>query len=719
MSNPVFNPRNNYKQHVHLAIHRDIVRAFISQKKPLNHNFCIDKLVKLLECYLQITNQNLQSLNDGNFEPLIARFTAAIASSRLANLGKSRKHYYYKTLEEALIQIAPGRPWNTIINDAKSCDVLISGFLGFDLNQEAVEVWHGWTCMSRGGGLWHCDLYPIYQNFGLKFTRQLHRAIADWASLNAKTSTAIAMFSKFIGELPNNICPTDLHDNEYATSLLFDFYKNYLETQHTNGVTANYFTRDWSMNFHKFYYNNLVPSGIICKIQHPLPKPQVKKILGRHTNLKTDEAGNYLKVKLLTQLPNNLPREEDFRPYAERVLSDTQLMVEWAHNEIKFTWRRFMRFQRLLRASDDKLYELGLSSSERSAIRKFKTYGFIPTVEQEADTWFPDKLETGRLLTLPTSRTLLPFCAALVAECPRITPSFLENLEILSPSGEFTGYFPDSSILVGMKPRRGVTNAQQPIRLTPKATEIVEQIIKLTKPLREYLKTQGDPSYRYLLLECARGFGYPKRIRKLTQATWSPKVRVSISRKLQSKGVSEAAADQLAHQFTLPALRASTAVSIYIRTGNLTEVANALGHKALDTVLLEHYIPKSLKEWVQENRVRGVQEAIVAEAMRDSKYQLEASNFDTLDELNSYLREHSIEFPTSNESTPQESSRVIFGLSNKLLEDLQKLPDPCSLGDQEQITGPRLFGLLEEHLRQNKDYRPDLHALLTESKKQE
>lgn len=292
-------------------------------------------------------------------------------------------------------------------------------------------------------------------------------------------------------------------------------------------------------------------------------------------------------------------------------------------------------------------------------------------------------------LGLPVTGTLLPHCVLLIASHPIITPSFLENFELFDKHAHRTGLVRGDRcyLLNGTKSRNGPRKGQQIIPLNDETARIVLQIIVLTNPLRKYLRDRGDDSWRYLLLSCKSGFGYPTRIRNISTDTSDNHRLVSLANSLGNTcDLPYENCLEYVRRFSLSALRASAGVLIYLETRDARRMAEALGHSEYSPALLARYLPEPVLAFFQERWIRIFQSGIIVEALKDSKYLLEASSFSSMAQLDEFLKSHALKSlskhliesasPTSGYSDEKSSANeVVIGVSTGILTTLLSVRD--------------------------------------------
>lgn len=95
-------------------------------------------------------------------------------------------------------------------------------------------------------------------------------------------------------------------------------------------------------------------------------------------------------------------------------------------------------------------------------------------------------------------------------------------------------------------------------------------------------------------------------------------------------------------RLSVTAFRASCGVEIYLDTHSVETMAKALGHTTYSSTLLSSYLPEPILAFFQTRWIRVFQRGLICEAMKDSPYILQATRFETLDELHTFLENHAI-----------------------------------------------------------------------------
>lgn len=675
----------------------------------------VSGLLRCLECYLQVTDQQISEaslLNVKSFSILLKRFMGALNSDRLIESSIQWKYtmsrLYLDMLEELKHDIPTIKIPEININFgfiAPELKHLANEFNTASLNEEKVWLWRGWHSINRNGAVSMMPLYPIYKRLGKEFTQNFFEVCDQYYRTRKNVNVAfIRPMAMFIDKYPGPLTSNDFLRPEFAGHFWRDLFVFYVRNGYADGtgLPITSIISLWRNGFLQFIKDYLIPSGLFVEPWGELPSPASKTVRGSRTNIKTTPQGHEIKTKLLTHIPLHVSDEEALHLLFKQIEADVQEVINWAEWSCGDIWRRYQRRLYLATIGTVRvIIENGAKGENQwltdrknpdylaNAAATFGFYGFLTAKQASLDILYPRPLNNiAAELALPIADALLPHCMLLVAEHPAITSSFLVKLEVFDKNGKLTG-FAETDVgfqLVSHKDRRGPRLAQQIISLTPRTTEIVRQILALTEPLRDYLRKQGDDQWRYLLLTSKQGFGYPQRVSSLAISASQCKQR---DRLVESFGnTSKLSSDEridLVNRLSLQTLRASCGVLVYLKTRSTEKMAKALGHAVYRPGLLEHYLPKLILDFYQERWIRIFQTGIIVEALKESPRLLEASNFTSMDELDQFLSHHALrlipqhlisadEKATASECVhPVQHNEVLFGVNTGILTALISL----------------------------------------------
>lgn len=715
-------------------------------------------LLRLIECYLQISGQRLdkQLFGSAMSITILREFVGALYSPGFADFSPAQRFNYVSTLNY-LNSVASatrlGYPQPKIVVNTRGATEEIASLTALAENRvvdpHKVWLWSNWPSTNKAGKVtWH-PLFHIYKRFGMAFTKRFYDACDRFFSARrADKIDGLKQFCIFVGNSPKAIHPDSFNDSQFATAFLKDFCWHFFNTGHAANSKIQTLKDQWQTFAETFVKGELIPSAILNIPLDAVPivgKPREKS---SSTHIVTTSAGNVIKTKLVTPIPLYVSEPVAIEMLFHEIRRDFDILLTWAKTEINDIWARFCRrrdlaidgeIRQIQRSESSKRniydrYQVGWAVSRANpdhlanAAATFKHHGFLTGADAPLGLLFPRPLEqTAHELALPTVQALLPHCTLLTAMHPKITPAFLETLELYDKNGKKVGINinDQGTYLVGYKRRKGPSYALQVVLLNEETASVVQQIIEITAPLRNYLKERGDDNWRYLLLSCGQGFKYPGRIKRLASDTSIPRRLLWLAERLvATTGIDLIQAQQLAKRFSLPALRASAGVLVYLETKNSKAMAQALGHTTYDPHLLQHYLPEPILSYFQDRWIRLFQTGIIIEAMKESDFLVEASGFSSMDEVDQFLQNHALRpFAASqaqgefdDQSAQANAQEIVFGLSAGILTILLSLVQAVDRAKKEVNKRAHFWAELGRHLvshiEASQSDRPDLLSYL-------
>lgn len=733
---------------------------------PNNGDIC-RPIVVALECFLQITGQSLRTtiLCDVGFKSTCLAFIGALCSQRFfvahPKLQYKRVYTFHMLLKYAKLELPELAVPQIHISTTGPTEFVrncIRAFEQLEQDSEKVWLWRAWPSTNRTGRRTWFPLYFVYKRLGRDFTERFHKACYEYFSgRKCHRIPALPELVKYIHQYPEELTPEHLVSSAFVTRFWRDFFVYYMRTGHAAGTEITLLVTNWRNEFLFFIREFLVPSGLFGEPYGSLPSPEPRKKLGHQTHISKTADGIAVKNKLITPVPLQTTDSEAMEILFRQIEEDFNLIKDWATWATVDIWRRYLR--RLALAPIGKVRKVFPSGSFihyapgetkqsqlndpknpeylQNAAATFAHYGFLSSQESDliSRLFPPPRNQTAIELALPTTGTLLPHCVLLVANHPKITPSFLEKFELYDKHGQRVGLQKTDSgyVLDGRKDRKGPIDGQQVVLLTPETTRIVFQIILLTNPLRKYLRKCSDDSWRNLLLTSQQGFAYPMPIKRLATDT-------SHTHRLEALAESLGNVSKLPYEarlkyvqrFSLPAVRAQSAVLIYLTERSAAKMSEALGHKKYSPRLLDRYLPQPIRDFFQERWIRIFQTGIIVEALKDSPHLLRASGFDNMEELDNFLLKHVLRTINVSSESPSKSAEdsarrhkvaqkeVIFGLTPEILTAMIGLQLSVRRASG-TVSGKAKYWagiteLLLEHLESDLCIRKDLKSYLLEAK---
>ncbi len=288
--------------------------------------------------------------------------------------------------------------------------------------------------------------------------------------------------------------------------------------------------------------------------------------------------------------------------------------------------------------------------------------------------------------------------------------------------------------LRGVKRRRGAALAQQEVLLTAETLQIVRDIVELTTPLRNWLRTQNHQHWRRLFLSISSMGATPSHWNADSEAHRNKEWMSNRFREFASSSRGDDNNDllwlrdpvvslDLATRFSLRRLRASSGVLVYLETGSVETMAEALGHAKWRPSLLDRYLPRPIQEFFVERWIRLFQSGILCEALRESPFLLEATEFDSMDELDEFLEHHALKRVPAHLESPDmlparelpERRSVVFGIHAGVLTILMSLEAAVKTSPRRAcgraIRWARISERLIPHL-ESQNEQPEFHSMV-------
>lgn len=665
------------------------------------------RVIILFECYLQVTKQtlDLQGLASADFVKLADTFVGAIESTSFFAATWQTRYNYRRLYVNLLFGLKdsghdlyyiPEGPYSTgmLSFHAGRC---IRMFQEMKIDAKLAWIWHGWHVTNLNSKKCWLDLYKLAQVFPKQFVDDYHAAANDYISGKRFGDTAfISLIADFTAKYPA-ATPAKLLEPDFCQQFWVDFASHYV-TLATATVVPHGVVTMWYSHIIPFAQQYLAVSKLYATPSQ-MPSPPKRKTIGGTKHLGLDKSGGVRIEKLLTYVPIHLSQTEAVDILFRRLQRDVDLTIRWADKEASTMWNAYC--QRKIWESEGKprrIQQVGVNTGAQwitdrdnpahlmnaaATIASFGGYFTRQTAHSIANLLPKDLTPLAEELGFPTSYSLLPHMAILVNEHPKITPSFLEALRVFDHNGKFDGLIEDDStwVLKSTKMRKGAVLAEEHIPLSPRAAEIVHQVLAITAAPRAFLRAQKNKDWMALFITTGRAFGSPKAVNKISEASSNPHACAKrVSQFVQHTGIDFEEASDLVQRLSLPALRASKGVLKYVETCSGPKMAEHIGHHAYHPALLARYLPEPLRAFLQSRYVRIMQTGIIIEAMKDSPYLLEAAAFTDESELNLFLGNHVLNFPTNqpgaydhtepNQSRPDEPAgieRIVLNVDVNIL----------------------------------------------------
>lgn len=563
----------------------------------------------------------------------------------------------------------------------------------------------GWHVVDRNSGSYRLKMGSIFDVLGHDFTKALYQESRRHALTQGHYGNYAIIVSRFddylcwYDENSKNrpLSPQLFQEPTFVYQFFWGFQRWHFESyatrspnQPTERVLAN-LQRQW-IRIICWAKNILINSKLMRPPLGDVWPEGSKKLtrplyeVGHH---RYGDGKSLVSQKLLTQIPLSASDKEAIELLFKKIKDDFNKVVLWARNQIDLIIYRLSAVISACEKGELIPQQMRISSqafgqSDMVMNCLIKTIieahrGFIVidhTIRDRLVRATGVSFSTVKLaesLVLPTKYTITPIAIWLVAQYPILTDASLLGCELFDRNGKRSGFISidSGSVLVVKKNRKG---SQQEVILSSEATSVVELLIQITTPLRNYLKEKNNDGWRRLFI-VAGGQGFQEPYVFTNQIGFA-----KILRQKEFVHAHSAELGQLINALSLARIRATAGVLVYLNTLSIDKMAESLGNSK--RVAMSHYLPPAIMQFFQERWVRIFQNAVIVYAMKDSSFLLKATDFDSMSELNHFLETHALRVPPEvtdslNHPVGQEldetDSEIIISLDEEILRILFSL----------------------------------------------
>lgn len=715
------------------------------------------------ECFLWITHHppittalDLRTTAFRNIQHLFygALYSNCFLSSEVKYSGRSKLVQCFFKLLIKLSEFSPVNvfAYSDLTDDqTKQCIMQFEAIL---IDPLRVSRLTGWHVVDRNSGSYRLKMGAIFDIMGPDFTKILYMEshkhaltqghYGNYANIVSRLDDFLRWYDKESKDI-QQLRPELFQDPTFVYQFFWSFQRWHFEsyakrnpTQPTGRVLAN-LQRQW-IRIICWAKNVLVSSRLI---RPPLGNvwPEGSKKLTRPLQ----EIGHHrygdgevlVSQKLLTKVPLSVSDKEATELLFKQIKDDFNKVVLWARHQID---RIIYRLDSAVFACDKgELITHGARISFQAYGRPEMAMNSLIKTIKESHSGFLSidhamrehlvsatgiSFSTAELvenLSLPTKYVIAPIAIWLVAQHPVLTDASLLGCELFDRNGKRTGFISTDSgpVLVVKKNRKG---SQQEVVLSSEAASVVELLIQITTPLRNYLKKKSDDGWRRLFI-VAGGQGFQEPYVFTNQISFAKTLRQKAFVQTHSAELGE-----LIHTISLARIRSTAGVLVYLNTLSIDKMAESLGNSK--RIAMNHYLPPTIMQFFQERWIRIFQNAVIVYAMRDSHFLLKATDFDSMSELNQFLKTHALRIlpevtDSLNHSIEQEldepGSEIIISLDEEILRVLISVrlavenAGPCAAGTA--IYWSEFTAMVESHIESDDFPDPYLRSCLVKARR--
>jgi hypothetical protein len=528
-------------------------------------------------------------------------------------------------------------------------------------NENNLAFYQGWTLEDNKGTIIDLENVAfIREAYGEIVFNRIFDALKKTCRTNKRETVRThckhfrGLFGYFVKLAPAFDKLRHYLDRKNAVYYLSIIFNVELNEHIKNGGDGKAFCKSWQDKM-GLYETCFIAHGIFVEPLFPLPTPRFKQAItlpGSHNNNEydEDESSGVFNNKLITKVPLKYNDKEAIEEIIKDVRRDVGHVLNASEKSIGHNYKKLLRFNEYRQlARHKKLGEVrdcqSAADNRNTACATFAHYLWEhPGKEGGYSTFLGYANQTAylnRLFCIPTLHILYPLIFKLVSEHPRITESWLLNWQQYDESGNLNGVSKtgNATVIRSVKKRRGMSEAEQVIKLNDVSKGIVDKILEHTQMARAYLKANNNDDYRYVLLTGSLG-SEPSKLNNITNL--KKVTSKSVFTKLlnsSSPYVSKNRAVVVANLLSINRMRSSCGVEVFLKTNSIKKMCEALGHKQVRDDLVSLYLPEPILRFFNDRWIRIFQNAIVYEAMQDSKYLYNAIDISP-ESLDEFSRNH-------------------------------------------------------------------------------
>lgn len=650
-----------------------------------------ESTLKLFDCYCDLANLSLETAR--SFRRAVLGFAGAMSGTDLVDAGKDTRNKYARFMVDAYNQAFLLRPDYRHIQWSPDLPLQhAEQWQSLTPPPHKLRYWRSWSVTTRSGNRKYLPLPSLFLSHGEDFTEKLHKAIEHFFAKQSKPiQTPFNMLINYLVEHKEKWPKETFNDPDRIEVFFEEFMIHFFTRAESLRRDIQSHSKLWN-TFTKNVYECFVDPGIWARPFCALPRVPGHETRTSESHIKIGKNGELVKTKLITEVPLSLTDKEAIQILFKDIKRDVELIKNWATAQTSRIIAAMHRRNKLAETGNVISTNVGAKSlkeiGEENICATFASHGYI-FERKYLDEHFGTGVlrdDVASLLAIPTKDNVFPFQCLLTAHHQQITPSLLETLTLYNKNEKMTGFVKTDTgyQLVGLKARKGKLKALQKIDLSPETATLVKDFIDLTEPLRRYLKSQNDDSWRFLFISAKGSLGRPTRSKIISwNTTRLMSNQTGSMLKSEFAPFTDLQGDDLLtflKRVSLTTIRTSCAVAEYLEHNNLSLLVKALGHEKYDKNLLRSYLPQAVWDFFQTRWARVFQCAYICEAMKDSRHLLRASGFSSINELHEFLGTHALKEVPESLSDPEmknkhqkSSSKIYIAVNEEILVTLISL----------------------------------------------
>lgn len=678
------------------------------------------RIMCILECILQVAGIRLEGINIGTkfFTRIFQQCIGLILRGKLLEGTKARNEDYARHLGNLHDKIfylnltSPdthlGKVMGKKSSDLREACIALSKSLNLD--REKIWLWQGWTVSNDSHNM-HLKLFPIYKRYGRDFTEKLYKACSIYFA--ERTTSTIPCLDSLICYLASDYCIfTQEELSESCTfptmvEQLANFHIQYNLGKEEAGLrpcSQHVLINDWNAHFRTFMAAYLIPlkvfgaphSGVITTNDIPLIPGDIGRQAKRlAANVRKIEGGVICKCKTITPIPMHVTNDKAIETIFRQMRQDLANAIRWAELCIQSIEGRLGELVRIFQTKSaptpstfrSVLSDASLVRARINTTCIYMTEGFFPShrhftnLEPRSSKLLSREL--SEWLCIPKQHMLTPFTIYLAAKHEEITNSFLDKCAVPRHTFDAEGQLHvEEDFLTGAKPR--AKKPEQKVVLTAETAWAVRVLIRLTNPVRIYLKRAhvSPILHRRLFIMTGKGFGKPTGVRTTDMTGTSATKSVNAVSMAATLNLTKADAKYLGDNLSVNSARDTSIVLKVIDHMDLSIASTDLDHAFFDLRLLEHYVPNLVLLWLMRQEIINWNTRVLIQALDGHPSTTDLAGFETNAELDHYLRDAMhLSYPKRpmHQVGPCRTTEVVIGIDTVSVRVLTSIEEAVEL----------------------------------------
>lgn len=630
------------------------------------------RVLLLLDCMLRVIDEptlaSPLAFATARFKSLQLWFYGALGSSKFINVAAAMRiswaEAFYRIVER-LDKVTPvavlghHQGYRTTIPEQ-----FTQAFDGLPLQQDEVLALRPFLLESKAGLEYNVLLADMVPVLGRPFTEAFHAGLCGIAKPKAK-DTALrdfgTTFARFVAHrhaIGLEVTPELLQSSDFVQTLVVDFMEYHFMkmTRRRDPVqeaTLSSLQKLWSR--YETYWGTLARQGVLAAPpKFPAGNPKLlasDTVAHRRVTQSADGSAKVVTQKLLSPVPLHVTDEEATQLLFKQLRRDFTTVQTWLKSHVEALFTDHDQGCALAQSvvelpTNEQLWSLPRlhwrqPDSMPLAVKYIKQMhgGYVDTSAVRTVLYphseardGPSKKRLSRLLGLPTRVDAMAFMGFLASIDGRFSEAAIASAVLLDANGHrINAVETDAGITLTVLKEREAGDGWQDVPLNGEPATFLRRWIQLTDPLRAHMRANGMDGWRNLFVYVGPSLAAPGHFHRSTNINSAFRTFALANQEILGK---------LADQVTIPRIRSTRGVLVFLETMDLSRMARELGNN--NETSLKHYLPDSLWDYFSNRWLRIFQNLLIVAATRDTPYMQRALRFCSAAEMDEFLRNHAI-----------------------------------------------------------------------------